>query len=134
VAIGDQAAANRALDYLFQVQQRPDGSFPQNSRVDGKPIGGGLQLDQVALPIVLALQLRRTDAQTWLKHKAGSDFIVTHGPVTNQDRWEEKSGYSPLPSPQRLRVWSVLQRSPEGTGTTRRLCVISRLPMGGRAR
>jgi len=95
-AIGDQAAANRALDYLFKVQQRPDGSFPQNSRVDGKPIGGGLQLDQVALPIVLALQLRRTDAQIWLKHiKPAADFIVTHGPVTNQDRWEEKPGYSP---------------------------------------
>jgi Glucoamylase and related glycosyl hydrolases len=96
VAIGDQAAANRALNYLFKIQQRPDGSFPQNSRVDGKPIGGGLQLDQVALPIVLALQLRRTDAQVWVKNvKPAADFIVAHGPVTNQDRWEEKSGYSP---------------------------------------
>jgi len=95
-AIGDQAAANRALDYLFKIQQRSDGSFPQNCWIDGRPIGGGLQLDQVAFPIILALQLQRTDVHTWKKHvKPAADFIVLHGPMTNQDRWEEKSGYSP---------------------------------------
>ena len=95
-AIGDRAAANRALDYLFDIQQKPDGSFPQNSWVDGRPIGGGLQMDQVALPIVLAYQLGRMDRNTWLKHiKPAADFIIQHGPATGQDRWEEKSGYSP---------------------------------------
>ena len=95
-AMGDRASANRALDYLFKVQQKPDGSFPQNSWVDGRPIGGGLQMDQVALPIVLALQLQRTDRQTWLKHiKPAADFILSKGPATGQDRWEEKPGYSP---------------------------------------
>lgn len=53
-AMGDRATANRLLDYLFRVQQKPDGSFPQNSWVDGRPIGGGLQMDQVGLPLVLA--------------------------------------------------------------------------------
>jgi len=96
IAIGDRAAANRALDYLFKIQQRPEGSFPQNTWVDGRPIGGGLQMDEVALPIVLALQLNRDDRETWLKHvKPAADFIVTHGPITQQDRWEEKKGYSP---------------------------------------
>ena len=57
LAMGDRASANRALDYLFKVQQKPDGSFPQNSWVDGRPIGGGLQMDQVALPLVLAYQV-----------------------------------------------------------------------------
>src|SRR4029450_9317698 len=65
IAAGDRAAANRAVDYLFGVQQKPDGSFPQNSRVDGTPVWGGLQLDEVALPIVLAHQLGRSDARTW---------------------------------------------------------------------
>ena len=37
-AIGDRAGANRLLDYLFNVQQKPDGSFPQNSWVDGRPM------------------------------------------------------------------------------------------------
>jgi glucoamylase len=95
-AVGDVAAANRALDYLFTVQQRSDGSFPQNSWLDGRPIGRGLQMDEVALPIVLAFQLGRTDRKTWKRHiKPAADFIVTNGPVTVQDRWEEESGYSP---------------------------------------
>lgn len=95
-AIGDRAGANRALNYLFNVQQKPDGSFPQNSRVDGRPIGGGLQMDQLAFPLILAFQLGRTDRVTWRKHvKPAADFIIQRGPATGQDRWEEKSGYSP---------------------------------------
>ena len=95
-ALGDRAGALRALAYLFDVQQKPDGSFPQNSRVDGRPIGGGLQMDQVALPLILAYQLDRTDRSTWLKHiKPAAEFILRHGPATGQDRWEEKPGYSP---------------------------------------
>ena len=95
-AMGDRATALRLLDYLFRVQQKRDGSFPQNSWIDGRPIGGGLQMDQVALPLVLAYQLGRKDKTTWAKHiKPAADFIVTRGPRTDQDRWEEKPGYSP---------------------------------------
>jgi len=94
--MGDKATANRALNYLFNIQQRNDGSFPQNTWVDGRPIGGGLQLDEVALPVVLAYQLGRVDLESWLKHiKPAADFMVGNGPVTGQDRWEEKPGYSP---------------------------------------
>ena len=96
IALDDLASANRALDYLFKVQQRPDGSFPRNSWVDGRPTGGGLQMDQVAYPIVLAYQLQRTDRRTWLKHiRPAANFIVRQGPKTEQERWEEKPGYSP---------------------------------------
>lgn len=95
-AMGDRITANRLLDYLFRVQQKRDGSFPQNSWVDGRPIGGGLQMDQVGLPLVLAYQLGRNDRRTWLKHiKPAADFILRRGPRTDQDRWEEKPGYSP---------------------------------------
>jgi glucoamylase len=95
-ALGDRAAANRVLDYLFRVQQKPDGSFPQNAWVDGRPIGNGLQMDQVGLPLVLASQLKRKDRESWLRHiKPAADFIVKHGPRTDQDRWEERPGYSP---------------------------------------
>jgi glucoamylase len=95
-ALGDRSTANRLLDYLFRVQQKLDGSFPQNSYVDGRPIGRGLQMDQVAWPLVLAYQLKRHDRNSWLKHiKPAADFIVLHGPRTDQDRWEEKPGYSP---------------------------------------
>ncbi|RKS84314.1 glucoamylase [Motilibacter peucedani] len=98
---GDVAGANRALDYLFDVQQKPDGSFPQNSAVDGTPVWGGLQLDEVAFPMVLAYQLGRTDEGTWAHVKAAADFLVGFSqdgnvaPWTPQDRWENQSGYSP---------------------------------------
>ncbi|WP_305785405.1 glycoside hydrolase family 15 protein [Symbioplanes lichenis] len=97
VAAGDVAGAKRALDYLFQVQQAADGSFPQNSKVDGTPFWGGLQLDEVALPIVLAHQLGRTDGTTWDHIRAAADFLVGYeqAPWSPQERWENQSGWSP---------------------------------------
>lgn len=96
LAAGDRDAAGRALDHLFTVQQKPDGSFPQNATVEGTPHWTNLQLDEVALPIVLAWQLGRMDAATYTDHvKKAADFLVAHGPVTPQDRWENQSGYSP---------------------------------------
>jgi glucoamylase len=96
MALGDRASAERALDYLFRVQQKPDGSFPQNSWLDGRPFWGSLQLDEVAYPLILAHQLGRTDRETFTKHvRPAADFIVKNGPQTPQERWEEKSGYSP---------------------------------------
>ena len=95
LAAGDQAAANRSLDYLFGIQQRPDGSFPQNTYLDGTPYWTGLQMDQVAFPVVLAGQLGRYDAETWRHVKLSADLIVRRGPSTPQERWEEEGGYSP---------------------------------------
>ncbi len=95
-ALGDKASADRALNYLFTVQQKPDGSFPQNSWLDGRPFWGSLQLDEVSYPLVLAYQLGRTDNETWTKHvRPAADFLIRMGPRTPQERWEEKSGYSP---------------------------------------
>lgn len=95
LAAGDRAAANRALDYLLNVQRRPDGSYPQNTRLDGTPVWHGLQLDQVAFPTILAWQLGRTDAATYAKLKPSAEFISHNGPRTPQERWEEAAGYSP---------------------------------------
>lgn len=95
-ALGDRAAALRALDYLLRVQQRPDGSFPQNSWLDGRPFWPSVQMDEVAFPILLAQQLDRTDERTWRRHlRPAAEFILAHGPVTPQERWEEEAGYSP---------------------------------------
>ncbi|MGC7094367.1 glucan 1,4-alpha-glucosidase [Amycolatopsis lurida] len=95
IAAGDTAAANRSADYLFTVQQRPDGSFPQNTRLDGTNCWTSLQLDEVAFPIVLVWQLNRFDAAMWAKVKKSADFLVSRGPSTPQERWEENGGYSP---------------------------------------
>lgn len=96
MALGDKAAAERALDYLLKVQQKSDGSFPQNSWLDGKPFWGSLQHDEVAYPLIMAYQLGKTDKETYENHlKKAADFIVRTGPATPQERWEEESGYSP---------------------------------------
>jgi len=95
LAAGDRAGADRALSYLFDRQQKPDGSFPQNSRVDGTPQWPNLQLDEVALPIVLAWQLGRDGAADFRHVKAAADFIMANGPSTPQERWENQGGWSP---------------------------------------
>ena len=102
IADGDVAGAQRAMHYLFDRQQKPDGSFPQNSHVDGTPAWTNLQLDEVADPIILADQLGDRDAATWSHVKRAADFIVNFddgqghtAPYTPQERWENQAGYSP---------------------------------------
>jgi glucoamylase len=95
LAAGDRGAADRALSYLWSVQQRPDGSFPQNSRLDGEPVFGGLQMDEVAFPIVLAWQLGRAGPTDWERVRRSADFLVANGPETPQERWENIGGFSP---------------------------------------
>ncbi len=102
-AQGDHAAARRVVDWLFRVQQRPDGSFPQNSDVRGNPVWSELQLDEVALPIVLAHLVGRTDRNTYRHVRKAADFIADFvdpetgraAPYSPQERWENQAGYSP---------------------------------------
>lgn len=96
MAAGDRAGAERALNYLFTVQEQPDGRFPQNSWLDGRPYWTGIQMDQIAYPAILAWQLGKNDADTWQKHiRPEIEFLLAHGPATQQERWEEVGGYSP---------------------------------------
>ncbi|MGI6113203.1 MAG: glucan 1,4-alpha-glucosidase [Mahellales bacterium] len=94
IAAGDLETANRAIDYLDKVQQRKDGSFPQNSWLNGHPYWGGVQMDEVADPIILAWRLGRRDLYFSLV-KPAAEYIIANGPCTQQERWEENSGYSP---------------------------------------
>lgn len=93
---GDTATARRALRYLLDVQQKPDGSFPQNSWLDGRPYWPSLQMDEQSYPLILAWQLGVTDRATWAGHlRPEAEFVMAHGPATRQERWEEVGGYSP---------------------------------------
>ena len=102
-AAGDEAAARRIGDWLFAVQQKPDGSFPQNSDVRGNPVWGELQLDEVALPIALACLVGRTGRSTWPGVRKAARFLVgfreeetgRRAPYSPQERWENQAGYSP---------------------------------------
>jgi glucoamylase len=98
LAAGDSVTPLRALIYLA-VAQLEDGGFPQNFWLDGGAYWRGIQLDEVAFPILLAWQLKRQNAlqdfdlYPMIAHAAA--YLVRHGPVTQQERWEEASGYSP---------------------------------------
>ena len=98
IAAGDMRTAQRALVYLA-VNQRPDGGFPQNFWIDGTPYWQGVQLDEVAFPILLAWRLGSLralgDFDPYPMVLRGAGYLVRHGPATQQERWEEASGYSP---------------------------------------
>ena len=93
-AAGDGAAARRQLDFLWRVQ-KPDGSWWQNTEVDGNVRWDNTQLDEVSLPIVLAWQLGRTGAADWQHVRAAADYVMANGPDTPQERWENQGGWSP---------------------------------------
>jgi glucoamylase len=99
LADGDIATARAATRFLFERQQLPDGSMPRNSLLNGKaaPDTGGLQLDEAAYPILMALAAGLGgDAALWRDHiRAAADFLVARGPSAGVERWEEQSGYSP---------------------------------------
>src|SRR5438270_11848412 len=61
LATGQTGTPLRALIWLAAIQ-RTNGSFPQNSWIDGTAYWSGLQLDQVALPMLLARRLHEYNA------------------------------------------------------------------------
>ncbi|MES2390586.1 MAG: glycoside hydrolase family 15 protein [Acidobacteriota bacterium] len=90
--------ARRALVYLA-CTQHPDGGFSQNFWIDGTPYWSGIQLDEVAFPIILAWRLWKVDGLGNFDIVPfvtnASSFLVRYAPVTQQERWEENAGYSP---------------------------------------
>ena len=98
LAVGDLHTPLRALIYLA-VSQRGHGGFYQNFWIDGRPHWRGIQLDGVALPVLLAWRLWKLDAlgnfDPYSMVRRACGFLIREGPVTAQDRWEEASGYSP---------------------------------------
>jgi glucoamylase len=98
LAAGATETPLRALIYLAWTQKE-DGGFDQNFWIDGEPHWQRIQLDETAFPIILA----------WRIHKAGAlqnfdpypmvlkaaGYLICHGPVSPQERWEENSGFSP---------------------------------------
>ncbi|MBI3534556.1 MAG: hypothetical protein HY072_03590, partial [Deltaproteobacteria bacterium] len=113
LAIDDTKTAKSALDFLKNTQIKSqsgdweygfrkhskEGSWFQNTWSNGESFWGGLQLDQVALPIVLAHQLwlsgEISATDVWEMVRKAADFIQAFGPWTPMERWEEAFGASP---------------------------------------
>jgi glucoamylase len=101
LALGKTEEAKRVLRFLT-VTQKEDGSWPQNMWISGKPNWHGIQMDETALPILFAARAVRDKLidqhdLKWVRVMVSKAlrFIVTHGPATEQDRWENTGGYSP---------------------------------------
>ncbi len=98
LACGRVDTALRALVYLA-CTQHPNGGFSQNFWINGTPYWSGIQLDEVAYPIILAWRLWKLDGLgnfdvfPFVSNAAG--YLVRYAPVTQQERWEENAGYSP---------------------------------------
>lgn len=98
LAIGLRETPLRALVYLMCAQQ-PDGGFSQNFWVNGAPYWTGIQLDEVAFPLILAWRLWKENAIgelhifPFVERAAG--YLMKYAPVTQEERWEECAGYSP---------------------------------------
>jgi glucoamylase len=98
--IATLATPMRALLWLTCIQ-KPDGSFPQNSWIDGTPYWQGIQLDEMAAPLLLGWRLWKAAPEEFDRARfrpvlmRASAYLIAAGPVTAQERWEENAGYSP---------------------------------------
>lgn len=95
LAMGAEVEAREILRYLMATQ-RKDGSWYQNQWLGGTPFWRGIQLDEIAFPVLLAGTLADRDALdgvdvTDMASRA-LGFILRHGPLSHQDRWEENAG------------------------------------------
>jgi glucoamylase len=98
LAAGDIETPLRGLIYLA-TSQHPEGGFYQNFWVNGDPYWQGIQLDEVAFPILLAWRLAELNVlknfDPYPMILKAAHYLIRQGPATPQERWEENSGYSP---------------------------------------
>lgn len=91
--------ACNTLHFLMCTQEQ-DGHWAQCMWEDGTPYWPGLQMDETAMPILLADLLRYHNALQGLNPadmvRKAAAFLIRNGPVTQEDRWEEEAGYTPF--------------------------------------
>ncbi len=97
LASGDARSARSGLFYL-SCTQGEHGGWSQNMWLDGTEHWGAIQMDGMALPILLADKIRQANSMDGydagpMVHGAAS-FLLKHGPVSQQGRWEASPGYS----------------------------------------
>lgn len=124
LALGDTKTPLAAFNYLRSIQVNSDmdgvsgatGWFLQKTHVNGVREWVAVQLDQTAMPLMLASKLDEAglfagnELNQWYHTmlKPAADFLVEGGqvgvdwnsetvkpPFTQQERWEEQRGYSP---------------------------------------
>lgn len=98
IAAEDFVSARQILQFLITTQES-NGRWMQCMWEDGASYWTALQLDEVALPILLADRLNQEKQLAYQNPSKmianAASFLIKNGPVTGQDRWEETSGYTP---------------------------------------
>jgi len=99
LAIGARDDVRSILQYLIATQTS-DGHWHQNQWLNGEPFWQGIQLDETAFPIILASALAERgllgDCSASEMIERAASYLARHGPVTEQDRWEEDAGLNPF--------------------------------------
>jgi glucoamylase len=98
LADGDLATARDMTRYIFGKVELPDGSFPRDALLNGATASDNyvLEPDEQAFPLIMAWESGLgTDRQLWPRVRSAADFLVAHGPVYGDERWEDQAGYSP---------------------------------------
>jgi glucoamylase len=99
LADGDLATARAQVRFIFDRVELPDGSFPRDALVNGAVASDNyvLEPDEQAFPLIMAWQAGMGgDRSLYLSHiRPAADFLVAHGPVYGDERWEDQAGYSP---------------------------------------
>jgi glucoamylase len=95
LALGAREETQNIVRYLLATQ-REEGNWSQNQWLGGTPYWQGQQLDETALPVLLAAALADRGALDGIEFRAmlrrALGFIARNGPATEQDRWEEDAG------------------------------------------
>lgn len=95
LALGGEDEARDVLRYLIATQHA-DGHWYQNQWLGGKPYWQGVQLDEAAFPVLLAMRLAERGTLNGIEItgmvRRTLGYIVRNGPASPQDRWEEDAG------------------------------------------
>ncbi len=96
---GDLATAQAQTRFIFNKVELPDGSFPRDALLNGATASDNyvLEPDEQAFPLIMAWQSGLGhDRSLYTDHVVrAADFLVAHGPVYGDERWEDQGGYSP---------------------------------------
>ncbi|HEU5053494.1 MAG TPA: glycoside hydrolase family 15 protein [Hanamia sp.] len=98
LALNSKDELIQILNYLMTTQE-DDGKWSQNMWLDGIPHWTAVQMDEIALPIILVEKCHQNNQldtdrlkRYWPGIKKAISFMILHGPATEQDRWEEEGG------------------------------------------
>ena len=95
LAVGAAREARNTLRYLLATQNA-DGHWNQNQWLGGEGYWLGVQLDETAFPVLLAVALDERGALEGTEVadmvRRALSFLVRRGPASDQDRWEEEAG------------------------------------------